>query len=70
MSASEVRRSLRRGVALLLLPLSGATRLPAVVESTLPGIADALGVLLFAVAVLYLVISGVRQLSAAADTPF
>ena len=70
MSDSEVRRSLRRGVALLLLPLSGAASLPAIVESTLPGIADALGVLLFTVAVLYLVSSGVRQLSAAADTPF
>jgi hypothetical protein len=66
---SETIRSLRRGVALLLLPLSGSTALPRFVESALPGVSDALGAALFVVAVAYLVGSAGRQVAAAADTP-
>ena len=70
MSESETRRSLRRGVALLLIPLSGASDLPVFVESALPGISRALGIVVFVAAVLYLVGSVARQVHAAADTPF
>ncbi|MFC7325422.1 hypothetical protein ACFQMF_12615 [Halorubrum rutilum] len=66
---SETIRSLRRGVALLLLPLSGSTTLPAFVESALPGLSDVLGVALFVAAVAYLVVSVGRQAVSAADTP-
>ena len=66
---SETTRSLRRGVALLLIPLSGATSLPAFVESALPGVLDVLGLALFAAAVTYLVGSVGRQVAVAADTP-
>jgi len=66
---SETIRSLRRGVALLLLPLSGSTALPAFVESALPGVSNAVGVALFVVALAYLVVSLGRQVAAAADTP-
>ncbi|TKX83403.1 hypothetical protein EXE43_24435 [Halorubrum sp. SS5] len=67
---SEPTRTLRRGVALLLIPLSGATTLPAFVESALPGVSDVVGVGLFVAAVAYLVGSIGRQVAAAADTPF
>ncbi len=78
MSDSELKRSLRRGVAVLLLPVSLllvqvqllARNLPGVVESSLPGLSRAFGIVLFAVASLYLVLSVLRQVSAAADTPF
>jgi hypothetical protein len=78
MSESELTRSLRRGVAVLLLPLSLllvqvqtlARNLPGVVESSLPGLSRAFGVVLFAVAAIYLVFSVLRQVAAAADTPF
>jgi hypothetical protein len=66
---SETIRSLRRGIALLLLPLSGSTALPAFVESALPGVSGALGVVLFVAALAYLVGSVGRQVAAAADTP-
>jgi hypothetical protein len=66
---SEPTRSLRRGVALLLVPLSGATSLPGAVESALPGVSDVLGIVLFAAAVAYLAVSVGRQVAAAADTP-
>ena len=66
---SETIRSLRRGVAVLLVPLSGATALPELVESALPGVSDALGAALFVAAVAYLVGSVARQVAAAADTP-
>ncbi|WP_297886587.1 hypothetical protein [uncultured Halorubrum sp.] len=66
---TETTRSLRRGVALILVPLSGATTLPAFVESALPGVSDAVGVALFVAAVAYLVASVGRQVAVAADTP-
>jgi hypothetical protein len=69
MSETTPKRSLRRGVALLLVPLSGATTLPAFVESALPGVSNVVGAALFVVAVLYLVGSVGRQVAAAADTP-
>jgi|AntRauTorcE11897_2_1112592.scaffolds.fasta_scaffold00067_8 hypothetical protein len=69
MSETTPKRSLRRGVALLLVPLSGATTLPEFVESALPGISSALGAALFVVAVLYLLGSVGRQVAAAADSP-
>ena len=69
MSETTPERSLRRGVAVLLVPLSGATTLPQFVESALPGVSDVLGVALFVVAVLYLLGSAGRQIAAAADTP-
>ncbi|RLM63776.1 hypothetical protein DVK05_12735 [Halorubrum sp. Atlit-8R] len=67
---SEPTRTLRRGVALLLIPLSGAASLPGFVESALPGVSDVVGVGLFVAAVAYLVGSLGRQVAAAADTPF
>jgi hypothetical protein len=66
---SEITRSLRRGVALVLIPLSGAAALPELVESALPGVSDVVGVVLFLAAVLYLIGSLGRQVAAAADTP-
>lgn len=69
MSETTSERSLRRGVAVLLVPLSGATTLPGFVESALPGVSDVLGAALFVVAVAYLVGSVGRQVAAAADTP-
>jgi hypothetical protein len=69
MSETVSKRSLRRGVAVLLVPLSGATTLPGVVESALPGVSDVLGIALFLAAVAYLVASVGRQVAAAADTP-
>ena len=54
---------------MLLVPLSGATTLPGVVESALPGVSDVLGIALFLAAVAYLVASVGRQVAAAADTP-
>ncbi|MEZ3163087.1 hypothetical protein ABNG03_01095 [Halorubrum sp. RMP-47] len=66
---AEPTRSLRRGVALILVPLSGATTLPAFVESALPGVSDVVGVALFIAAVAYLIASVGRQVAAAADTP-
>jgi len=69
MSEAVPKRSLRRGVALLLIPLSGSTALPGFVESSLPGVSDVLGVALFVAAVAYLVVSVGRQVGAAADTP-
>ncbi|MGQ3328159.1 MULTISPECIES: hypothetical protein [Halorubrum] len=65
---SETTRSLRRGVALLLVPLSGATALPEFVEPALPGLSDLLGSALFVAAVCYLAGSVGRQVAAAADT--
>ncbi|TKX59427.1 hypothetical protein EXE44_03030 [Halorubrum sp. SS7] len=67
---SEPTRTLRRGVALLLIPLSGAASLPGFVESALLGVSDVVGVALFVAAVAYLVGSLGRQVAAAADTPF
>ncbi|TKX81405.1 hypothetical protein [Halorubrum sp. SD626R] len=69
MSEPSQKRSLRRGVAVLLVPLSGATTLPGFVESALPGVSNALGAALFVTAVTYLVASLGRQVAAAADTP-
>ncbi|MDZ5810345.1 hypothetical protein U4E84_03125 [Halorubrum sp. AD140] len=69
MAAQTLHRSLRRGIALLLLPLSGATTLPEFVESALPGVSDVVGVALFVAAVAYLVGSLGREVAAAADTP-
>jgi hypothetical protein len=68
-SSSQTRRSVRRGVAVLLIPLS-SNGLPGFVESALPGLSGAFGAVAFGVAVLYLLASGARQLSTAADTPF
>jgi len=78
MSAPELRRTVRRGVAVLLVPLGLllvqvellADHLHGVVDSPLPGLSWLVGVVLLAVATLYLVASGLRQLRAAADTPF
>ena len=75
---STLKRSLHRGVAVLLLPLgllliqaAVITRnLSGVVESPVPGLSRAVGVTLLVGAALYLVVSGLRQLYAAADTPF
>ncbi|MFW6317587.1 MAG: hypothetical protein ACOC06_03855 [Halorubrum sp.] len=69
MAAQTLHRSLRRGIAVLLLPLSGATTLPAFVESALPGVSDVFGIVLFVGAIAYLVASVGRQVAAAADTP-
>lgn len=69
MSEMISKRSLRRGVAVLLVPLSGATTLPEFVESALPGASDVLGIALFVAAVAYLVTSVGRQVTAASDTP-
>lgn len=69
MSETALKRSIRRGVALLLIPLS-TNGLPEFVESALPGISQAFSVVAFAAAVLYLLGSGVWQLTTAADTPF
>jgi hypothetical protein len=69
MPERSVKRSLRRGVAVLLLPLSGITSLPGAVEAALPGVSDVLGLVLFVAAVTYLVGSVGRQVTAAADTP-
>jgi hypothetical protein len=69
MAAHSVKRSLRRGVAVLLVPLSGATTLPEFVDSALPGVSDAVGIVLFVAAVAYLVGSVGKQVAAAADTP-
>ncbi|MFW6000345.1 MAG: hypothetical protein ACOCPY_02695 [Halorubrum sp.] len=69
MAAQTLHRSLRRGIAVLLLPLSGATTLPAFVESALPGVSNVLGIVLFVGAIAYLVASVGRQIAAAADTP-
>jgi hypothetical protein len=69
MPEPSANRSLRRGVAVLLVPLSGATTLPRFVESALPGASDVVGIVLFVAAVTYLVASVGRQVAAAADTP-
>ncbi|OYR38211.1 hypothetical protein DJ82_13200 [Halorubrum sp. Ib24] len=69
MSETTLERSLRRGVAVLLVPLSGATTLPEFVESALPGISNVLGAALFVAAVAYLVVSVGGQVVSAADTP-
>ncbi|MFC6824642.1 hypothetical protein [Halopelagius fulvigenes] len=69
MSDSEIQRSIRRGVALLLIPLS-SNGLPEFVAWTLPGVSSAFGAVAFVGAVLYLVVSVTRQVHAAADTPF
>ena len=69
MSETTPKRSLRRGVARVIVPLSGATTLPGFVESALPGVSNALGVALFVAAVLYLLGSVGRQVAAAADAP-
>ncbi|MFD1599092.1 hypothetical protein [Halobellus rarus] len=78
MTDSDLRRSVRRSAAVLLVPLSllliqieVVTRnLPGVVESSLPGISRGIGLVLLIVALLYLLVSGARQLYRAADTPF
>ncbi|WP_435064785.1 hypothetical protein [Halobaculum sp. EA56] len=78
MTGSEPERSVRRGVAVLLVPLSllllqvqvVTGNLAGVVESPLPGISRAVGVVLLVAAGLYLVVSVGRQVAAAADTPF
>jgi hypothetical protein len=75
---STLKRSLHRGVAVLLLPLgllliqaAVITRnLSGAVESPVPGLSPAVGVTLLVGAALYLAVSGLRQLYAAADTPF
>jgi hypothetical protein len=75
---SSLKRSLHRGVAVLLLPLGLlliqaaviARNLSGVVESPVPGLSRAVGGVLLAGAALYLVVSGLRQLYVAADTPF
>ncbi|OYR46068.1 hypothetical protein [Halorubrum sp. Hd13] len=69
MSETTLERSLRRGVAVLLVPLSGATTLPEFVEAALPGISNVLGAALFVAAVAYLVVSVGGQVVSAADTP-
>ncbi|MDB2223219.1 hypothetical protein PM076_08600 [Halorubrum ezzemoulense] len=69
MAEPSAKRSVRRGVAVLLLPVSGATTLPAFVEAALPGVSSVVGVVLFVAAVAYLVGSVSRQVAAAADTP-
>ena len=68
MTASSVKRPVRRSVA-VLLPLSGATTVPAFVESALLGVPDIVGVARFVAAVAYLVASVGRQVAAAAGTP-
>lgn len=71
MADTEIRRSVRRGVALLLVPVSLL-----LVQQTgdasgwLPDVSLAVGVVLLGLATLYLVASGLRQLSGAANTPF
>ncbi|QCC48775.1 hypothetical protein [Halobellus limi] len=78
MSESALQRSIRRGTAVLLVPLSllliqveVVTRnLSGVVESSLPGLSRGVGVALLVAALLYLLASGARQLYLAADTPF
>jgi len=78
MSRSELRRTVRRGVAVLLVPLALlllqvellADHLHGVVDSPLPGLSWLVGVVLLAAATLYLLGSGLQQLRAAADTPF
>jgi hypothetical protein len=73
----ETRRSLRRGVALLLVPLCLLLlQLPVTrtrtggVEPTLPALSVAVGSVLLVVAVAYLAVSLGRQVASAADTPF
>jgi hypothetical protein len=74
-SERETRRTLRRGVALLLVPLCllllqvpvPRTRTGGV-EPTLPALSVAVGGVLLAVA--YLAVSLGRQVASAADTPF
>ena len=78
MPKTDLKRTLRRSVAILLLPLSLlliqmeiiTRNLSAAVESSVPGFSRVIGLVLFTVAISYLVISGLWQLSAAADTPF
>jgi len=78
MTDPELQRSVRRGTAVLLVPLSlllvqieVVTRnLAGVVESPLPGLSRGIGVVLLILALLYLLASGARQLYRAADTPF
>ena len=72
-SASELKRSLRRSVAVLLVPtclLLVQVDLAAGVPPALPGVSRAVGAVLLVVAVAYLVVSAARQVAAAADTPF
>ncbi|WP_049986917.1 hypothetical protein [Halobellus rufus] len=69
MSETDLKRSVRRGVALLLIPLS-SSGLPEFVESALPGASAAFGLVAFSAALAYLLWSGLWQLSRAADTPF
>ncbi|MFD1684005.1 hypothetical protein [Halobellus litoreus] len=78
MTDPELQRSVRRSAAVLLVPLSlllvqvevVTSHLPGVVESPLPGLSRGVGVVLLLVSLLYLVVSGARQLYGAADTPF
>jgi dUTPase len=78
MSESELRRSLRRGVAVLLVPQSlllvqvrvVTENLPGVVDSALPGLSRVVGLACLALAVSYLLASVARQVNAAADWPF
>lgn len=71
MTDAEIRRSVRRGVALLLVPVSLLlVQQTGDVSGWLPDVSLAVGVVLLGLATLYLVASGLRQLSGAANTPF
>lgn len=78
MSEAETRRSIRRGVAVLSLPLSllllqvpvVTANLPGAVESPLPGVSRVAGGVLLVATAVYLAGSVGRQIAAAADTPF
>ena len=74
MTDAALQRTVRRGVALLSIQLSvlllRSGEPAAVPESRLPGAAWVVGVVALVAAALYLLASGARQLSAAADTPF
>ena len=67
---SSLKRSLHRSVAVLLLPLGPLLIQAGVVESPVSGLSRAVGIAFLTGAALYLVASGLRQLAAAADTPF
>jgi hypothetical protein len=76
MPDSDLRRSIRRGVAVLLVPLSLLLVQVQVVVvdhlgdgSPLPGVSRAVGYVCLTVAGLYLLGSAARQLNAAADWP-
>jgi hypothetical protein len=71
--AAEPKRTLRRGVAVLLIPtclLLVQAEFVGSVPSGLPGASRAVGAALLVVAVAYLVVSAARQVAVAADTPF